>query len=37
LKTTVDVLRKDLLQSKTNRFHLGIKLVRGAYMDQVFI
>ncbi|CAF3888602.1 unnamed protein product [Rotaria sp. Silwood2] len=33
-KTTLDLLRKDLIRSKTNNFHIGFKLVRGAYMDQ---
>ncbi|CAF0731868.1 unnamed protein product [Rotaria sp. Silwood1] len=33
-KTTLDLLRQDLSRSKTNNFHIGIKLVRGAYMDQ---
>ncbi|CAF3494106.1 unnamed protein product [Rotaria socialis] len=33
-KTTLNLLRQDLIRSKNNNFHIGIKLVRGAYMDQ---
>ncbi|CAF1180011.1 unnamed protein product [Rotaria sordida] len=33
-KTTLNLLQQDLIRSKTNNFHIGFKLVRGAYMDQ---
>ena len=31
------MLRKDLAYAKDKQFHIGLKLVRGAYMDQVSI
>ena len=34
-QTTLNLLRQDLIRSRDRLFHIGFKLVRGAYMDQV--
>lgn len=36
LKETLNEVKTDLNQAKRQKFYFGAKLVRGAYIDQVF-
>lgn len=37
LKDTLNEVKTDLNQAKRQKFYFGAKLVRGAYIDQVFL